>query len=163
MSSGVIQAGYPARRLDSCGQDSGNTTWATDSDQWWVCCPSNLWGAAVNNNEQCETADMDWADTVPSQCANSTWTLWWAAGYFCCEDSLKGSTNPDGYYGCSNISVINDEVNSYTIATFTGTTPTATSTATSTAASTSATSNTTTTPTHTSSGTHKEIKIYRSL
>lgn len=114
--SSTVQGGYPVRRENSCGQFPGFKTW----DNWYSCCPEGLsepeqYGA----NSQCPDTNTG-TGVVPAQCANSTWTLWWAKGYFCCEPQLTGFTNGRYWYGCATKTAINKN-NTWTSATQTGT------------------------------------------
>ncbi|KAJ5515930.1 hypothetical protein N7527_007490 [Penicillium freii] len=114
--SSTVQGGYPVRRENSCGQFPGFKTW----DNWYSCCPEGLsepeqYGA----NSQCPDTNTG-SGVVPAQCANSTWTLWWAKGYFCCEPQLTGFTNGRYWYGCATKTAINKN-NTWTSATQTGT------------------------------------------
>ncbi|KAJ5787510.1 hypothetical protein N7457_002500 [Penicillium paradoxum] len=96
----TIQAGYPIRRQGNCGQYTGSETW----DDFWNCCPRGTSGPAdYGDNTQCPDSDTG---AVPAQCANSTWTLWWNKGYFCCEPALMGFTNGFGWYGCGTKTLI---------------------------------------------------------
>jgi len=101
--SGEIRAGWAIRRDGRCPPNSevGHGTWGS----WWACCPvpTDAW-AATNNNTRCDQRSVQ--EDPPAQCANSTWSLWYREGYFCCEHNQLGYYYEDNSVGCATKSVI---------------------------------------------------------
>lgn len=98
------RAGWAVRRDQGClhtklGFEVGHHTWG----DWWACCPPKTqWKTAgvEQNNTRCDYGDTT-GDSSPVQCANSSLSLWWQAGYFCCEENLMGYTYSDDSSGCA--------------------------------------------------------------
>ncbi|ODM14300.1 hypothetical protein SI65_10297 [Aspergillus cristatus] len=107
--SGESQTGWAIRRYcpdtQNCPTgESGVNTWG----DWYACCPEGTW-ANITSNTRCGPVDADF--TPKARCANSTWTLWYAEGYFCCDNvnDLRGYYYNSNYYvGCATSSWINN-------------------------------------------------------
>ncbi|KAJ5083939.1 hypothetical protein NUU61_008518 [Penicillium alfredii] len=113
--TGDARAGWAIRRQQRCLKDTevGRHTWGS----WYACCPSSIdYSSAADGNTRCDEGNTK-GDTVdPPRCANSTGSLWWQNGYFCCENDLLGYYYSDQSTGCGDQQMISDgQVNGSTI------------------------------------------------
>lgn len=111
MSEEEMRAGWAIRRWRPDSQECpegefGDKTWG----DWFGCCPEETSANQTGGNTQCDRGNIMGDSTPKDQCANSTWTLWYHKGYFCCdsEGDDRGYFYPDDSVGCANNSWIND-------------------------------------------------------
>lgn len=111
MSEEEMRAGWAIRRWRPVSQECpsgefGDKTWG----DWFGCCPEETSANKTGGNTQCDRGKIMGDSTPKDQCANSTWTLWYHKGYFCCdsEGDDRGYFYPDDSVGCANNSWIND-------------------------------------------------------
>ncbi|KAF4761089.1 hypothetical protein N7455_003451 [Penicillium solitum] len=106
----MSEQGYAIRRNGTCpsSETSCGITWG----DWYPCCPGDTDCADVNENTQCNPANMN--GPAFSQCSNDTWNLYQANGFFCCETDQIGftstETETDGFYGCAKDSTFDNTV-----------------------------------------------------
>ncbi|KAF7166984.1 hypothetical protein CNMCM5623_000472 [Aspergillus felis] len=91
--------GYASRRNVSC-----NTDFELDCGKTWgafhACCPLDTYCPPNQSSTKC------WkTPTVPQEkrCANSTWNLYYASDFFCCDQGLKAfKWVSSGFVGCAD-------------------------------------------------------------
>lgn len=94
-SRSEMSQGYALRTDSACpvGSFSGGGTWG----DWQVCCPTETYCPGGQENAECLKSGV--GGTL-SQCANSTWNLFWKDDFFCCEPGKIGFISTvDGTYG----------------------------------------------------------------
>jgi hypothetical protein len=88
-----IEPGYSIRRIDHCNEDETQTAGA---NEYVVCCPK---GHELSLQQR--SSDLNWlclsSESQPFNkvCANSTWDLWYAEGFLCCEPGTIGYLSKD--------------------------------------------------------------------
>ncbi|KAJ5578007.1 uncharacterized protein N7459_006971 [Penicillium hispanicum] len=144
-----MSQGYALRTDGDCpaGSFSGGGTWG----DWQVCCPTETYCPGNQDNAECLKSGVGGTLT---QCANSTWNLFWKEDFFCCEQGRIGfistENSTDGDFGCATDKSFNgDTMSSLTVKIAGTTTPTASA-----SSSTSSTSTSTSTSTSSPTATH---------
>lgn len=88
-----IEPGYSIRRIGDCNEDETQTAGA---NEYVVCCPKghelSLQQRSSDLNWLCLTSETQSFNKV---CANSTWDLWYAEGFLCCEPGMIGYLSKD--------------------------------------------------------------------
>lgn len=104
-----IRAGWAIRRWRPTTQECpsgefGDKTWGG----WLACCPEDTSANKTGDNTQCNDGKIMGDSTPKDQCANSTWTLWYHKGFFCCDSDGddRGYFYSSDAVGCANNSWI---------------------------------------------------------
>ena len=88
--------GWALRRNNSCHAADRELNCGKTWSKFHMCCP---WGTNCADDHQCRKTNKP---VTGKHCANETWSLYEAKGYFCCDRDQKAfMLQRYGYVGCA--------------------------------------------------------------
>lgn len=115
-----IEGGYAARRPNGClANENKAEAW---QPRYWACCPDGQYATRNtedNGNFFCKGTEAT-ANDIPRLCTNSTWTLYYNTGFFCCDQGMiaylaesKNADSTDATFGCDSQAYVNQQIHNH--------------------------------------------------